>query len=34
MKSEKVSISKCKSILQRDGSIYTDEEVSQIRNFL
>lgn len=34
MKSEKVSLSKCKTILQSDGSVYTDEEVSQIRDFL
>jgi hypothetical protein len=34
METEKVSLSKCKTILQSDGSIYTDEEVSQIRDFL
>ena len=34
MKSEKVSLSKCKTILQSDGSVYTDEEVSQIRDYL
>lgn len=34
MKSEKVSIGKCKMILQKDGSVYTDEEVSQIRDYL
>jgi hypothetical protein len=34
MKSEKVSLSKCKTILQNVGSVYTDEEVSQIRDFL
>jgi hypothetical protein len=31
---ELISISKCKSILQKDGSQYTDEEVTQIREFL
>jgi hypothetical protein len=34
MESEKVSLRKCKTILQGDGSIYTDEEFSQIRDFL
>jgi hypothetical protein len=34
MKPEKISLNKCKSILQKDGSIYSDEEVSQIRDFL
>jgi len=34
MKTEKVSLNKCKTVLQRDGSIYTDEEVFQIRDFL
>lgn len=34
MKTEKISLKKCKSILQKDGSVYTDEEVSQIRDFL
>ena len=34
MKSEKISLKKCKAILQKDGSVYTDEEVSQIRDFL
>jgi hypothetical protein len=34
MEMEKISLSKCKSILQKDGSVYTDEEVSQIRDFL
>lgn len=34
MKTEKVSLKKCKSILQSDGSDYTDEEVSQIRDYL
>ncbi len=34
MESEKISLKKCKTILQKDGSVYTDEEVSQIRNFL
>lgn len=34
MKSEKVSLGKCKMILQKDGSVYTDEEVSQIRDYL
>ena len=31
---EKISLSKCKSILQKDGSVYTDDEVLEIRNFL
>ena len=26
--------SKCKSILQKDGSVYTDEQVIEIKNFL
>ena len=34
METEKVSLSKCKTILQKDGSVYTNEEVSQIRDFL
>jgi hypothetical protein len=34
MESEKVSLNKCKTILHSDGSTYTDEEVSQIRDFL
>lgn len=28
------SLSKCKSILQKDGSVYTDEQVIEIKNFL
>lgn len=31
---EKISLSKCKSILESDGSKYSDEEVSQIRDYL
>ena len=31
---EKISLSKCKSILQKDGSVYTDDEILEIRNFL
>jgi len=34
MEAEKISLNKCKAILQKDGSIYTDEEVSEIREFL
>ena len=34
MKLEKISLQKCKAILQSDGSVYTDEEVSQIRDYL
>lgn len=28
------SLSKCKNILQKDGSVYTDEQVIEIKNFL
>lgn len=28
------SLSKCKSILQKDGSVYTEEQVIEIKNFL
>lgn len=31
---EKMSLSKCKSALQKDGSVYSDEEVLKIRDFL
>lgn len=31
---EKISLSKCKSVLESDGSKYTDEEVIQIRDYL
>jgi hypothetical protein len=31
---ENISLSKCKSILQKDGSVYTDEQVIEIKNFL
>ena len=34
METEKISLKKCKAILQKDGSVYTDEEVAQIREFL
>lgn len=32
--SETISLAKCKSILQKDGSVYTDEQVIEIKNFL
>ena len=31
---EKISLSKCKSILQKGGSVYTDDEILEIRDFL
>lgn len=31
---EKLSLAKCKSILEKEGSIYTDEQVIEIRDFL
>jgi hypothetical protein len=31
---ETISLSKCKSILQKDGSVYTDEQIIEIKNFL
>jgi len=31
---EKISLSKCKSVLESDGSKYTNEEVLEIREFL
>ncbi len=31
---EKISLNKCKSVLESDGSKYTDEEVLEIREFL
>ena len=31
---EKLSLSKCKSILQKDGSVYSDEDVFELRDFL
>ena len=31
---KKIYLKKCKRILQKDGFVYTDEEVSQIRDFL
>ena len=34
MESEKISLSKCKTILQKDGSVYTDEDIIEIRDFL
>jgi hypothetical protein len=34
MENEKMSLNKCKSILQKDGSVYTDEEIIEIRDFL
>lgn len=31
---ENISLSKCKSILQKDGSVYTEEEILKIKTFL
>lgn len=31
---EKISLSKCKSILEKDGSKYSNEEILEIREFL
>lgn len=31
---EKISLSKCKAVLESDGSKYTNEEVLEIREFL
>jgi hypothetical protein len=31
---EKISLNKCKSVLESDGSKYSDEEVLEIREFL
>lgn len=31
---EKISLSKCKSILQKDGSVYSDQDIIDIREFL
>lgn len=31
---EKISLSKCRSILEKDGSVFTDQEILDIRNFL
>ncbi|MBC7694482.1 MAG: hypothetical protein H7141_03450 [Burkholderiales bacterium] len=31
---EKISLSKCKTVLESDGSKYTNEEVLEIREFL
>ena len=31
---EKISLSKCKSVLEKDGSKFTNEEVLEIREFL
>jgi hypothetical protein len=31
---EKISLSRCKSVLESDGSEYTNEEVLEIREFL
>lgn len=31
---EKVSLKKCKSLLESDGSIYSEQEVIEIRDFL
>jgi hypothetical protein len=32
--SDKISLSKCKSVLQKDGSVYSDNDILEIRNFL
>ena len=32
--SDTISLARCKSILQKDGSVYTDEQVIEIKNFL
>ncbi len=31
---EKISVGKCKSILESDGSIYSEQEIVEIRAFL
>ena len=31
---EKISLKKCQSLLESDGSIYTEQEVIEIRDFL
>jgi hypothetical protein len=31
---EKISLLKCRSILQSDGSVYTDQDIIEIRDFL
>lgn len=31
---EKISLGKCKSILESDGSIYSEQEIVEIREFL
>lgn len=31
---EKISLKKCQSLLESDGSIYTGQEVTEIRDFL
>lgn len=31
---EKISLSKCKSVLEKDGSKYSNEEILEIREFL
>jgi hypothetical protein len=31
---EKISVGKCKSILEKDGSIYSEQEIVEIREFL
>lgn len=33
-KKEKISVGKCKSILESDGSIYSEQEIKEIRDFL
>lgn len=31
---QNINLSKCKSVLQKDGSVYSDDEVLKIKNFL
>ncbi len=31
---EKISLSKCKSVLQSDGSVYSDQDIIEIRDYL
>ena len=31
---ETISIAKCKSILEKDGSVYSEEDIKEIRKFL
>ncbi len=34
MKIDKLTIVKCKALLQKDGSLYSDAEIIQVRDFL